>query len=140
MSEEQWVPDSEQLTQIKEDMQSAVAQDFWELGQVLVRADYPPPDGWMPEDFPAITIDHVPYTSNPLIRADPDWRVMADGWLYIETGGHRIAFPDREEWQKFKRMGDCTWNDYERVLGSTPTPAPLDKENPNGDDDEVDPG
>lgn len=78
-------------------------------------AGFPPEDGWPPHAFPQVTIDHIPHTSNPYIAPDPMMTITRHGWLHIETGGHRIAIPDREEWVKFKNMVDATWNDYERA-------------------------
>jgi len=122
-----WIPstDEEKTRKLREDIASAVKAD-WNIPD-----QYPPPNGWLPDDFPQITIDHISYTSNPMIRPDPTILIERGGWMYIETGGHRIAIPDEAEWEKFKRMGDCTWNDYRRVLRS----AAQDKENPHDDTD-----
>jgi len=125
-----WIPDQGELDRMRDEIAAAVKADF-----KVMDGPYPPPQGWSPDDFPQVTIDHIAYTSNPGIRPDPNIIIDRNGWMFIETGGHRIAFPDEEEWQKFKRIGDCTWNDYKRVLRN----AAQDKENPH-DADEADAG
>lgn len=73
----------------------------------------PPPDGWELADFPAITTDLIPYTSNVQIRADPRIAITPEGWMYIEVGNVRIAISDREEWHKLVTMGEASWNSYQ---------------------------
>lgn len=73
----------------------------------------PPEGGFAPEAFPQITIDPIPYTTNPLIRPDPRMHVTDEGWLYIEVGTIRIAIPDREEWDKLVHMVEAMFNTHD---------------------------
>lgn len=68
-----------------------------------------PPNGWLPEDFPQITVAPIPYTSNSNIRTDPTISILPNEWMYVEVGNVRIAFPDEEEWEKFVNMGNRMW-------------------------------
>jgi hypothetical protein len=65
-----------------------------------------PTSGWLPEDFPQLSVASIPYTSNANIRTDPTISVMDTGWIYVEVGQTRIAIPDEEEWGKLVNMVD----------------------------------
>lgn len=72
-----------------------------------------PPGGFSPFDFPQMTLVPIPYTSNPNLRPDPYMRIQDDGWMFIEAGPIRVAFPDKEEWLKFIDMGNRLWNTWD---------------------------
>ena len=82
--------------------------------ETLTAPTYPlPPDsGWLPKDFPQLTVDQVPYSTNAMPRADPFITITPNGWLYIEAGNTRFALPDQEEWNKFAYMVTSLWNAY----------------------------
>ena len=68
---------------------------------------------WRPEDFPQLTVDWIPYTSNPQLRPDPTIIIQPDGWAYIQVGTVRLALPNREEWEKLVRMMATLWATFE---------------------------
>lgn len=68
-----------------------------------------PDDVWLPEQFPALVFDHIPYTCNPAMRADPTISINAEGWVYIEGGNSRMAIPGREDWNKLVAMVEHMW-------------------------------
>ena len=72
-----------------------------------------PEAGFLPEHFPSLTVDTIPYTTNPLLRPDPDISIQSNGWLYIHIGNVRVAIPDREEWDKLTTMVEAMWNTHE---------------------------
>lgn len=71
-----------------------------------------PEQGFLPESYPALTVDLIPYTSNPMMRPDPDISIQSNGWAYIHIGCVRVAIPDREEWDKLATMMDALWNTH----------------------------
>lgn len=85
---------------------------------------YMPEGGWHPDDFPSVSVALIPYTSNAMVRADPVFRILQDGWMYIETANVRVAIPDREEWAKFVNMGERLWNTHQRELANEKIPVP----------------
>lgn len=72
-----------------------------------------PEGGWATEDFPKLSVDHIPYTANADARPDPVMSILESGWLYVDVGNIRLAIPDREEWEKFVSMGSRMFNTYE---------------------------
>lgn len=72
-----------------------------------------PEQGFMAEQFPAMTVDFIPYTTSPAMRPDPDISIQSTGWLYIHVGNVRVALPDREEWDKLVGMVEAMWNTHE---------------------------
>ena len=87
-------------------------------GQVDPGRFFAPEGGFVPEDFPQLTVAPIPYTSNPMVRPDPHISILPDGWLYIEVGNVRIALPDREEWDKLVSMGERLWNTHQRDVSN----------------------
>lgn len=71
-----------------------------------------PAEGFLPESYPALTVDFIPYTSNPVMRPDPDISIQSNGWAYIHVGNVRVAIPDREEWDKLVAMMEAMWNTH----------------------------
>lgn len=86
--------------------------------EILTEPELPfaPPDGWMPEAFPSLTVAPIPYTSNPQVRTDPYIQIVPDGWMFIEVGNVRIAIPDEEEWNKLVYMGQALWNTHNKAV------------------------
>lgn len=72
-----------------------------------------PEAGFLPESYPALTVDLIPYTTNPAMRPDPDISIQSNGWAYIHIGNVRVAIPDREEWDKLVAMMEALWNTHE---------------------------
>jgi hypothetical protein len=92
-----------------------VEQEFdqaWEQAVPAQDFPLPPPSGWLPKDFPHLTVDLVPYSTNAFPRADPYMTITPQGWLYVEVGNYRLAIPDQEEWDKFVYMITCLWNSF----------------------------
>lgn len=95
-----------------------------------------PENGWQIEDFPAITLTPVAYTTNPGLRPDPAMAISPQGWMTVDIGGTRIGFPSREEWEKFIDMGNRMYNSHqiqqqreafekmERAAAAEPTSPP----------------
>ena len=71
-----------------------------------------PEVGFLPESYPALTVDFIPYTTNPVMRPDPDISIQSNGWLYLHVGNVRVAIPDREEWDKLTTMVEAMWNTH----------------------------
>ena len=90
-----------------------------------VGATQVPAEGFLPENYPALTVDFIPYTSNPVMRPDPDISIQSNGWAYIHVGNVRVAIPDREEWDKLVAMMEAMWNTHaaqrEEADGSSDT-------------------
>ncbi len=72
-----------------------------------------PPNGWQIEDFPRITVIPIPYATNPRLRADPAMSISPEGWLYVDAGMMRFAFPSRDEFDKFVDMAERMYNSHE---------------------------
>lgn len=72
-----------------------------------------PPNGWQIEDFPQITVMPIPYATNPRLRADPAMSISPEGWLYTDLGMVRIAFPNRDEFDKYVEMAERMFNSHE---------------------------
>lgn len=72
-----------------------------------------PPEGWQIEDFPQLTVMPIPYATNPRLRADPAMSISPEGWLYIDAGMVRVAFPNRDEFDKFVDMAERMYNSHE---------------------------
>ncbi len=72
-----------------------------------------PEGGFLPEHFPALSVDLIPYTSNPAMHSDPDISIQSNGWAFIHVGNVRVAIPDREEWDKLVAMMEAMWNTHE---------------------------
>ncbi len=72
-----------------------------------------PEGGFLPEHFPALSVDLIPYTSNPAMHSDPDIAIQSNGWAFIHVGNVRVAIPDREEWDKLVAMMEAMWNTHE---------------------------
>jgi hypothetical protein len=136
---EPWVPDQDELNSIREQMQSAVAQDYKirEPIEVEIR-EYAPEGGWQPEQFPQLTVVSIPYTSNPNLTPDPRVYCLPDGWMFVEIGTVRLAVPNRDEWNKLVYMVTCMYNTAEKTRADAarakedsepwePDPAELDE-------------
>jgi len=64
----------------------------------------PPENGWLPTDFPEVTVVPVPYTTMTTMRADPYITITQEGSLYIEAGNTRIVLPRETDWDKLVSM------------------------------------
>lgn len=73
----------------------------------------PPPDGWGPGDFPALSVAMIAYTANTALRPDPTISITTEGWMFIDVGNVRLGLPNRLEWAKLVHMANCTWNEHE---------------------------
>jgi hypothetical protein len=109
---------------VPEDIETAKEfEQAWEEAVPVDDFPLPPPNGWLPKDFPNLTVDWVPYSTNSLPRADPFMTITPAGWLYIEVGNFRLAIPDVEEWEKFVHMVSCLWNSFALAQHHAATPA-----------------
>lgn len=114
------MPDDEDIVTVEEFDKAWV--DGEPVDTVTTNYPLPPENGWLPKDFPHLTIDHIPYSTNAMPRADPFMTITPEGWLFIEAGNIRMALPDLEEWQKFVYMVTCLWNSYALAQQQAATP------------------
>lgn len=100
-----WVPDESELSDLRQDMQTALEDD-----------GLMPTGGFSIESFPQIVVALRPYVTDSRLRPDPSIRISDEDVLLMDVGNVQIALPNEEEWLKLVDMVGRVWKSHRARL------------------------